>query len=517
MKTNSFLEILIAVILCSTFSCTLNNLKEDEIAKENEIVPSKTKVSPMALVQFPDNDWKGVVWEPHNFSWTNQGSANDGTDLVNAGTKWVRVWFKADYTTAEMDAMVNLCNARGLKIIACYNKTNPEHELGTTIQQDEQRTRLTTWVNRYKASIHYWEIHNEPNLTSYWCPSCYDASQSPPEVGRGSTDPNSPYNAAVRRYVQWLQIAYNAIKTEDPSATVILSGISEWIMEDWMDRFRIEGGYNYVDEIAFHPYGANPTGVISRLTSFKNKVAQWPAGKNNLPIWITEIGFHVGTISSPGQVPDEATKAAYLKETYQNLMMNLNWKRPICWYILHEVNPGSNYYNLLVRTSDASPATLLPAYNTYKGMNTMWGNMLENQGFENNGASQTPAGWSESSTVSASYSEAGSAQSGTYKLTHWANSAYQTYTYQNRTGLVNGLYTLKAYVKRGGTHTSCQMEAKNYGGSQINLTLPITGTWTEITIANINVTNGTCTIGFWSNGSASAWCNVDNVRFYKQQ
>ena len=364
MKTNYFFKTIIFVVLSSVFCYNSSCADGTDTNLSNDSIP--------VFYQFPEDDWRGVVWEPHNRSWANQGTANDATDLVNAGTKWVRIWFKADDEIAEMDAMVNLCIAKGLKIIACYNKTNPAHELGTADQQNEQRIRLKNWVNRYKSSIHYWEIHNEANLTQYWCPSLYDSSQTPPEAGRGSSDPNSPYNAAVRRYVQWLKIAFEAIKEEDSKATVILGGISEWIMEDWMDRFRIEGGYKYIDEVSFHPYGSDPDAVIRRLKSFKNKVSQWPSGKKNMPIWITEIGFHIGPISSPGPVPDEDTKAAYLKETYQKLMMNLTWVRPICWYILHEVNPGSNYFNLLKRANDTDPATFLPAYNTYKNMDKKW-------------------------------------------------------------------------------------------------------------------------------------------------
>jgi len=172
--------------------------------------------------------------------------------------------------------------------------------------------------------------------------------------------------------VQWLKIAYETIKSEDSTSTVILGGISEWVMEDWMDRFKIEEGYKYIDEASFHPYGSNPDAVIGRLKSFKNKVSQWPIGKRNMPIWITEIGFHIGNITSPGPVPNEDTKATYLMETYQKLMSNLPFVRPICWYILHEVNPGSNYYNLLVRTNNTDSATILPAYNTYKNMDDNW-------------------------------------------------------------------------------------------------------------------------------------------------
>lgn len=376
MKTSFIFKVVVLAIFSSVLifnSCSKGEepVPKEEIEEEEEI-PESIPEPQIVYEDFADNNWRGIVWEPHNKSWLNNGTLNDAEDIVQGKMKWVRIWLKANNRTDEMDAMVNLCNEKGLKIIACYNKTNPEHELGDDTQQAEQKERLKEWVNRYKSSIHFWEVHNEANLSSFWAPDIYDSSKNPPEVGRGSTDPNSPYNAAVKRYVQWLKIAYETIKEQDSTATVILGGISEWIMEDWMNRFEIEQGYKYIDEVAFHPYASNPDAVVNRLKSFKSKMSKWPNGRNNMPIWITEIGFNVGLSGTGAKVPDEDTKALYLKETYQKIMVNLQWVRPICWYILHEVNPGSNYYNLLVRTNNTDPATLLPAYTTYKNLDDKW-------------------------------------------------------------------------------------------------------------------------------------------------
>ena len=66
----------------------------------------------------------------------------------------------------------------------------------------------------------------------------------------------------------------------------------------------------------------------------------------------------------------------------------------------------------------------------------------------------------------------------------------------------------------GGGQTTVRMEAKNCGGSQLNQNIPTTSTWTQITIANINVSNTQCTIGFWSVAGANQWMNFDDVEFY---
>ncbi len=119
------------------------------------------------------------------------------------------------------------------------------------------------------------------------------------------------------------------------------------------------------------------------------------------------------------------------------------------------------------------------------------------------------------SNPGASYIEDGG-RNGT-AMTHWSTSAYSTYTGQTITGLKNGLYTMKAWVySPEGNLGTAFMTAKEYGGQEMTASIPKTSEWTQITISNINVTNGQCTVGFWSNSPAISWYKADDVEFYKQ-
>lgn len=41
--------------------------------------------------------------------------------------------------------------------------------------------------------------------------------------------------------------------------------------------------------------------------------------------------------------------------------------------------------------------------------------------------------------------------------------------------------------------------------------------YTQLTLSNINVSNGNAEIGFWtSDSTGTGWLNVDDVTFYKQ-
>jgi len=140
-------------------------------------------------------------------------------------------------------------------------------------------------------------------------------------------------------------------------------------------------------------------------------------------------------------------------------------------------------------------------------------NLMTNPGLET-GVGQTPTGWSESGgNLTASKSESGNPHSGTYKGTHWLSSAYNVNTYQTKTGLTNGTYTLRAWVMSGGGQSTAVMKAENCGGSTQTMNIPTTSTWTQITMS-VSVTNGQCTVGFSSVASANQWLNFDDVEFF---
>lgn len=139
---------------------------------------------------------------------------------------------------------------------------------------------------------------------------------------------------------------------------------------------------------------------------------------------------------------------------------------------------------------------------------------VTNPGFDANGASQTPTGWSESGTVAASKSEAGG-RSGGYQLAHWASAAYTAETYQTLTGLTAGSYTLSAWVRSGGGQSAAYLALKNCGGAQAQVNIPTsTSTWVQVSVT-ANVTSTNCTVSVYSNAAANQWVNVDDVTFVR--
>lgn len=152
------------------------------------------------------------------------------------------------------------------------------------------------------------------------------------------------------------------------------------------------------------------------------------------------------------------------------------------------------------------------------------GNLLLNPGFEANADTQTPSNWqtwagNSGGDGNADFTESfGDHKSGSKHLTHHKSSAYQVYTSQTVTGLSNGLYTARAWVQSSGGQGATHMDVKGYGGSDLKMPFPQTGTgsYRLISIPDVNVTSGQATVGFYSQANAGNWLRVDDVEFFKQ-
>ncbi|MFI7294711.1 arabinogalactan endo-beta-1,4-galactanase [Streptomyces sp. NPDC050121] len=141
---------------------------------------------------------------------------------------------------------------------------------------------------------------------------------------------------------------------------------------------------------------------------------------------------------------------------------------------------------------------------------------LTNGGFESDGTgTATPAGWSTYSAAgqnSASFTEAGG-HGGSYRLSHWASTAYKVETYQYLSGLTNGSYKLTAWVRSGGGQNAAYIALKNCGGLDQRTDLPVSSSgWVHI-VTPVSVTNNQCTISINSDANAGNWINVDDLAF----
>ena len=148
-------------------------------------------------------------------------------------------------------------------------------------------------------------------------------------------------------------------------------------------------------------------------------------------------------------------------------------------------------------------------------------NLLTNSSFDAEASdTQTPSGWTEWSSnggAGKGYTESnGGSNSGARHGTHCGDFGYNMYTSQTKNDLPNGLYTLRAYARRNGNQTVCQLEATDSGGITRTAPIPASSTYQLVEIKDINVTNGKCTVGIRSEAAAYEFVHFDDVSFTKQ-
>ena len=166
-------------------------------------------------------------------------------------------------------------------------------------------------VRRYKDKVHYWEIWNEENNTGFWEPSANSA-----------------------RYTQLLIATYAAIKAEDPTATVVLGGLSTGLDASYVQGIVANGGWGSFDVLAIHSYvSGQPDGSAFErwIAAAKSTVAAY----GSKPIWITEFGW---SSTSAGGGVSAANQNQYLERAYE--IATNDGIAGISWYSF--VNMGAN-------------------------------------------------------------------------------------------------------------------------------------------------------------------------------
>jgi arabinogalactan endo-1,4-beta-galactosidase len=133
--------------------------------------------------------------------------------------------------------------------------------------------------------------------------------------------------------------------------------------------------------------------------------------------------------------------------------------------------------------------------------------LVQNSGFE----AGDLTGWNSTGDTDADFTEWGG-RTGNYRLSHWSADPYTVETWQTVTGLSNGWYTLRAWVKSGGGQNEAYIALKNCGSPEETVAIPTTSpdVWEQLKVS-IEVTNSQCTISLYSDANAGNWVNFDDV------
>lgn len=122
-----------------------------------------------------------------------------------------------------------------------------------------------------RLELREWQVWNEPNLRFFW---------------HGNPDPAA--------YAELLKITANAIREEDPAATVVLAGLNSSARgrlapPRYLDELYRHGTRNAFDAAAVHPYARSPLEVRARIIAVRGVMELH--GELDTPLWVTEVGW----------------------------------------------------------------------------------------------------------------------------------------------------------------------------------------------------------------------------------
>lgn len=142
-------------------------------------------------------------------------------------------------------------------------------------------------------------------------------------------------------------------------------------------------------------------------------------------------------------------------------------------------------------------------------------NLIKNGDFE---SAKTLDGWTiEGDGVLDVVTKGGDAL-GTSAMHYWSDKAFHFTVSQTLTGLPDGKYTLAVKTQGGGGQTKYQLFAKTGDAA---LTADIHDTkwneWHTVTIPDIEVKDGTCTVGVTMDAAPGTWGSLDEFEFYRQE
>jgi Glycosyl hydrolase catalytic core len=149
---------------------------------------------------------------------------------------------------------------------------------------------VRTVATRYKGAIHNYEIWNEPN-----------------EEGT--------FTGSASKMVELSRVAYQTLKSVDPSITVVSPSATSDSGVPWLNQFLRLGGCQYSDAIGYHFYVTPepPERMISLIQKVQGSVRRSDCG--NKPIWNTESGW-----AKPTHFTSDEEAAGFLMRSYL-----LNW------------------------------------------------------------------------------------------------------------------------------------------------------------------------------------------------
>lgn len=282
-----------------------------------------------------------------------------GANFIHFGLEWLQLApteiDPADYNWAIYDPSFDLANNLGFEVMVTLGH-NPMWAASfrrgpiDCVPMARFTDYVTAVVTRYSASpynVKFWALYNEPDVVSFT-----RAEGSPHDC---SGDLEAPaFGDHPAEYVTTLAAAYNAIKSVDPDAVVLVGGIAHdgfdyeggFANEDFLEQILAEGAGDYFDAMNFHYYPeydwrwegrTGLPGLIGKTKMIKELMATYGIDK---PIVVSELGDSSGYSYDPfNRTPD--TQAIAVIQLFVQAIAAGN--KYAIWYNMNDYANNSNF------------------------------------------------------------------------------------------------------------------------------------------------------------------------------
>jgi len=346
------------------------------ISIKSDVTTSPKVNTPIKIIQpLPNNIHEVGISAQGGLSKKDISYINGELDqMVHLGVTWIRFdieWSHiqaggpSEYNWNNYDILIKAIKAHNLKPLGlviftpewaraagCIGVKCPPHD------PNQFATFMAALASRYKNDVQHWEVWNEPNNVGFWA---------------GGSDCNA--------YTALLKASYPAIKSANPNAIVITGGLApmpnndlNMTRIDFLDCIYKNGGKNYFDVVADHPYtfpqlssgGETNAWAQMSITNPSLRSIMEANGDSSKKIWLTEVG-------TPTNGPDpywyvsEEKQALMIKDTIKSYR-EYDWVGPLFWYTLRDEATSTstieNFFGL--KRFDGSKK---PAYDTLRNIN----------------------------------------------------------------------------------------------------------------------------------------------------
>jgi hypothetical protein len=305
-------------------------------------------------------------WNDHQYD-SPEKIESSARLIQEAGAGFVRMDFSWDdleheegkFNFDHQDSIVKTLTDHDLRVLGVllYN-AHWENPQWNSAPDPEKYVRYVRQVVRhYKDRVKYWEIWNEPDHKDYWQPQ-----------------------DQMKAYTALLKLAYAEIKEEDPTASVLLGGLTNSAPFALRQVYK-NGGRDSFDIMNIHPFFNPVHGKSVNKKAIKGVQGVYAAvlkvmreyGDSDKPIWITEVGCPgIQSTDTPsgwwaGSTPLEDQQAAWVTAVYQQA---LAWPgvQKVFWAFFRDT---AHFWNDVDRFGlirrDFTPK---PAYEAYKAIAT---------------------------------------------------------------------------------------------------------------------------------------------------